>query len=147
MHLDRHPTRQGILPEETYKMQHDIYSIGVILLEIGLWTSFVDYKCSNPETPETTVAVPTKTLLHLPAGEEKDQRKKAFRNMEMLEDLAERELPIKMGQKYTDVVLSCLRCLDEGDNGGRAEFLDEDGNIVGERFVGSILGKIQEISF
>jgi hypothetical protein len=128
-------------------MQHDIYSIGVILLEIGLWTSFVDYRPSTSEAPETIVAVPTKTLTLLSVSEEKDQRKRAFRNMEMLEGLAERELPIKMGRKYTDVVLSCLRCLDEGDNGGRAEFLDEDGNIVGERFVGSILGKVQEISF
>lgn len=24
-------------------MQHDIYSLGVVLLEIGLWTSFVEY--------------------------------------------------------------------------------------------------------
>ncbi len=26
-----------------YQMQHDIYSLGVVLLEIGLWTSFVTY--------------------------------------------------------------------------------------------------------
>ncbi|KKZ68346.1 hypothetical protein EMCG_05966 [[Emmonsia] crescens] len=36
----RHPNRQGLRPQEYYKMQH-IYSLGVCLLEIGLWTSFV----------------------------------------------------------------------------------------------------------
>jgi hypothetical protein len=40
----RHPRRQGELPEEEYKMQHDIYSLGVCLLEIGLGSSFVRFE-------------------------------------------------------------------------------------------------------
>jgi hypothetical protein len=39
--LYRYPTRQGMRPGEDYRMQHDIYSLGVCLLEIGLWSSFV----------------------------------------------------------------------------------------------------------
>ncbi len=39
--LYRHPTRQGRRPIEDYRMQHDIYSLGVCLLEIGLWSSLV----------------------------------------------------------------------------------------------------------
>lgn len=27
-----------------YPVQHDIYSLGLVLLEIGLWTSFVLYR-------------------------------------------------------------------------------------------------------
>jgi hypothetical protein len=42
--LYRHPRRQGEYPEEEYKMQHDIYSLGVCLLEIGLGTSFVSFE-------------------------------------------------------------------------------------------------------
>ena len=42
--LYRHPKRQGEYPEEEYKMQHDIYSLGVCLLEIGLGTSFVRFE-------------------------------------------------------------------------------------------------------
>jgi len=34
--LYRHPHRQGLNPEDIYNMQHDIYSLGVCLLEIGL---------------------------------------------------------------------------------------------------------------
>ena len=39
--LYRHPTRQGERPIEDYRMQHDIYSLGVCLLEIGMWSSLV----------------------------------------------------------------------------------------------------------
>lgn len=34
--LYRHPRRQGIYPEDIYIMQHDIYSLGVCLLKLGL---------------------------------------------------------------------------------------------------------------
>jgi hypothetical protein len=33
--LDRHPSRQGTHPQVDYQMQHDIYSLGVVLLEEG----------------------------------------------------------------------------------------------------------------
>lgn len=39
--LYRHPMRQGRHADEMYQMQHDIYSLGVCLLELGLWHSFV----------------------------------------------------------------------------------------------------------
>jgi hypothetical protein len=39
----RHPLRQGHDLTEKYRMQHDIYSLNVCLLEIGLWESFVEY--------------------------------------------------------------------------------------------------------
>lgn len=45
--LYRHPKRQGEYPEEEYQMQHDIYSLGVCLLEIGLWQSFVYYELDD----------------------------------------------------------------------------------------------------
>jgi hypothetical protein len=45
--LYRHPKRQGEHPEEEYKMQHDIYSLGVCLLEIGLRTSFVRFEVTS----------------------------------------------------------------------------------------------------
>jgi hypothetical protein len=127
-------------------MQHDIYSVGVILLEIGLWMSFVDYK-KSPDNDGSTFAVPSEKIAHMTLSEEKDRRKAAFDNKAILETLAEEELPVRMGQKYTDVVLSCLQCLDDGENGGsNAEFVDEDGLVIGVRFVESILGKIHEIS-
>ena len=41
--LYRHPARQGGRFEDVYVMQHDIYSLGVLLLEIGLGETFVTY--------------------------------------------------------------------------------------------------------
>jgi len=37
----RHPHQQGFSSHEYYLMQDDIYALGVCLLEIGLWQSFV----------------------------------------------------------------------------------------------------------
>jgi hypothetical protein len=33
----RHPKRQGIERNEQYNMTHDVYSLGVVLLEVGMW--------------------------------------------------------------------------------------------------------------
>ena len=46
----RHPNRQGLFPDEDYSMQHDIYSLGVCLLEIGLWTSLIYYSTGQENT-------------------------------------------------------------------------------------------------
>lgn len=37
----QHPKRQSTMVDEAYKPKHDIYSLGVCMLEILLWTSFV----------------------------------------------------------------------------------------------------------
>ena len=47
--LYRHPRRQGLRPSIPYIMQHDIYSFGVCLLEIGIWDSLV--MSSEPARP------------------------------------------------------------------------------------------------
>jgi hypothetical protein len=49
--LYRHPERQGYWPQKEYSIQHDIYSLGVVLLEVGLWTSFVISDSSDTSIP------------------------------------------------------------------------------------------------
>ena len=77
----------------------------------------------------------------------------AAENKQKLEALATRELPPRVGKRYTDIVLLCLRCLDsrigkEGDETGfRARtvdltWTDEDGIVVGVRFIESVLMKM-----
>lgn len=39
----RHPQRQGLYPDTDFRMQHDIYSVGVCLLELGVWECLVRY--------------------------------------------------------------------------------------------------------
>jgi len=52
--LYRHPQRQGAFVQDRYVMQHDIYSLGVCLLEVRLWRSFVWY----PSTSDNGAPVP-----------------------------------------------------------------------------------------
>ncbi|ORY11543.1 hypothetical protein BCR34DRAFT_601323 [Clohesyomyces aquaticus] len=60
-HVYRPPSRQGLNPETDYTMQHDIYSLGVVLLEIGLWTSFVEY--DKEKKPWLLQFISTKEIL------------------------------------------------------------------------------------
>jgi hypothetical protein len=128
--LYRHPRRQGLKPEEDYTMQHDIYSLGVCLLEIGLWGSFVIYhdEDSRP-TPSPVLAI-----LDSP---EKDKIQKAFLVKDTLVSLAKQWLPSRMGDKYTEIVITCLTCLDGSDAtfGDDSEFKDADGVLIGVRFI------------
>lgn len=128
--LYRHPTRQGVQPEEMYSMQHDIYSLGVCLLEIGISDSLVLY--GSNESPTANALLTDK--IDAPV---KNARKRAFETKRALVGIAEDLLPAKMGRKYTEIVVTCLTCLDKSDNsfGDEAEFLDENGLLVGVRFI------------
>lgn len=127
--LYRHPDRQGTAPSEDYCMQHDIYSLGVCLLEIGLWGSFLAYEGEDGSqtTPTPVLCANAKNLEEQPPDAVKDH----------LISLAEAQLPLAMGTVYTDVVVNCLTCLDDGnvDFGDRTEFEDEDGVLVGVRYI------------
>jgi hypothetical protein len=131
--LYRHPERQGFWPEKEYSMQHDIYSLGVVLLEVGLWTSFVVSDCSDASVPGPQLAI-----AHLLP--DKNQRRKAKQIKKSLVALAEQRLPRAKGTKFTSIVLSCLTCLDEDNEGfgDPDDFLDKDGILVGVRYVENV---------
>ncbi|KAL8745340.1 MAG: hypothetical protein Q9190_002528 [Brigantiaea leucoxantha] len=144
--LYRHPQRQGKRPEEDYTMQHDIYSVGVVLLEVGLWKSFVippshpqiGGKGSDnltPREPAPHEVLGIGSLLQM-----SDQRKAAGFIKDRLVSLAEEKLPFRMGRRYTDIVVECLRCLDEGSGfGDKEELGGRDGIGVGVRFIEKVL--------
>ncbi|KAL2130291.1 hypothetical protein VTI74DRAFT_6663 [Chaetomium olivicolor] len=133
----RHPDRMGEYPAEEYKMQHDIYSLGVCLLEIGLWEPLVIYSSSgvNP-TPEYSSLVrnfiSTKKYWSL------------FKDYLVV--LAQTELPRRMGNRYTDVVITCLTSLDpDGEFGEQGDISDTNGILVGVRFIEAIFEQLNEI--
>jgi serine/threonine protein kinase len=126
--LYRHPKRQGLQPEDRYVMQHDIYSLGVCLLEIGLWNSFVcldgDSLQPGPELESITEALLTK--------------KSAVLIKQTLVLMASNRLPGLMGQRYADLALACLTCLDPGDTnlfGKETDLEDDDGIVVGVQYI------------
>ncbi|MCJ1325554.1 hypothetical protein MMC10_002217 [Thelotrema lepadinum] len=133
--LYRHPDRYGLHLEVDYIMQHDIYSLGVCLLEIGLWESLLIYE------EDGQVCVPSAALGSLPDKglyPPKDLKEKLI-------NLAQKQLPYVMGPKYARVVETCLSCLDpdNSDFGDEHQFLDEDGIRVGVRYIEKVRYRIQ----
>lgn len=147
--LYRHPQRQGAMANDAYVMQHDVYSLGVCLLELGLWESFVCYAQGDKDEPSPSDAM--KQLLGNfqlnEAGAEL-----AFSNVNTKDNLvrlAKTSLPRKMGDRFTAVVVTCLTCLDEDnpDFFGDAEdtMQDQDGVLIGTRFIEKVLLRLDEI--
>lgn len=126
--LYRHPHRQGLNPEDIYIMQHDIYSLGVCLLEVGLWESFLLYE-DGAIAPRPTAA------LGIAVGGPEFKQPVLMKNH--LIALAKCDLPNRMGERYKKVVVNCLTCLDDdnADLGDQSEFEDLDGVLVGVKYI------------
>lgn len=113
-------------------MEHDIYSLGVCLLEIGLWTSFVAYDSEEKPCqgeilnaiPDTQSPTDLKTALVL---------------------MAKEQLPSKMGDRYCSIVVNCLTCLDEdnADFADEAQFQDESGILIGVKYIEKVSFNLQ----
>lgn len=131
--LYRHPSRQGASPECEYAMQHDIYSLGVCMLEVGLWQSFVVYD-EDDMKPMLSPA-----LFGSPAGQSPETVHNYLRDSVKgrFISLAQSQLPACMGTRYASIVETCLTCLDPDntDFGRQEEFEDEDGIRVGVRYI------------
>ncbi|KAF2147002.1 uncharacterized protein K452DRAFT_354493 [Aplosporella prunicola CBS 121167] len=80
----RHPERQG-RPGKMFNKIHDIYALGVVLLEIGLWERAINLERNNFRTARDPWVI-----------------------KEQLLKQAKRRLGDKMGVRYRDVVVKCL---------------------------------------
>lgn len=147
---DRHPSRQGTHPEVDYEMRHDIYSLGVVLLEIGLWTSFVVF--DRNEKP--CLSRPHPILKSLVVSGARDTQQCAYENKQALELLAARELPSRLGKRYTRAVMQCLQCLDseqDADADGPSlhretvAHADQGDFTIGVRYIENIIEAMQTI--
>ncbi|EEU39135.1 uncharacterized protein NECHADRAFT_15666, partial [Fusarium vanettenii 77-13-4] len=107
--LYRHPSRQGIVLKEGFLMQHDIYSLGVCLLEIGLWQSFVNYEAGENKTLSPIIGVSSDASHDEAAAFLLTSVKDRFVK------LAQTELRECMGTRYSEIVETCLTCLDPGN--------------------------------
>ncbi|KAL7920909.1 hypothetical protein ACQKWADRAFT_297059 [Trichoderma austrokoningii] len=90
--LYRHPDRQG-KPKRQFSRIHDLYALGVVLLEIGLWRTVS--QLFDKQIHEIRQTAETKLL-------------KAKDVAATLTSLAKRELPKEMGERYASAVLACL---------------------------------------
>jgi hypothetical protein len=139
----RFPLRQGLRPEQEYEMQHDIYSLGVCLLEIGMWTSFVT--TTDPPQPG-----PRLNISQQPQLAKKEHLKSAWEIKKIFLEMAREFLPSTMGLVYTEVVTSCLTCLDQGATNLFAavkDTYDADRIAVGVAFIEKVLMRLESIRF
>ena len=90
----RHPNQWGV-PTERFNRTHDIYALGVILLEIGLWKTAESLHSTKFQN---SLASSVKSHLLLHAGH---QRLKA-----------------SMGRRYQSIVLKCLQGSFETEKDG-----------------------------
>ncbi|KAG5747908.1 hypothetical protein H9Q69_009900 [Fusarium xylarioides] len=86
----RHPARQGN-PGSTFTKEHDIYALGVVLLEIGLWKTISELFAKQIRIAEDKQELPPKETIR-----------------KWLLDLANKDLTQRMGKMYTSAVLVCL---------------------------------------
>ena len=138
--LYRHPSRQGIRPQLVYIMQHEIYSLGVCMLEVGIWNSLV--MPSEPPRPGKLLYIEEQLKMS-------NSLKAAWEIRRTLLHMGKTFLPNLMGLAYTDAVLSCLTCLDSDATNmfaSEKDLYDEDGTIVGVVFIELILSKLASLS-
>lgn len=135
--LYRHPSRQGLNPTRNYVMQHDIYSLGVCLLEIGLWKSLTEYETTNGATKSqgSSLPGPSTAVENGQVAPYLGEQGKA-----RLVSLARDELPQYMGDKYTGIVVTCLTCLDTDNDGfgNDTEIEEAQGIPVGVRYIDKV---------
>lgn len=144
----RHPNRQGMDPSEKYTMQHDIYSLGVCLLEIGLWEPFVEYT-TEAEFHGPPQAKFGKLYYEFRSwsnrkGERASFSALAFQLKDYLVELAHTRLSPRMGDRYAQIVVSCLTCLDD-DNEDFGSGVESD-DFIAAQFIEKILKTLHNIA-
>ncbi|KAG9202247.1 hypothetical protein G6514_004685 [Epicoccum nigrum] len=122
----RHPKRQGIQPEQRYNFGHDLYSLGVCPLEIGLWEPFLAPSSSSGSGSGSGsgVAVSVSALYRSAAVQLRLVDEQHARSVELLPwpatapavllHLARTEMPRRLGTAYAELVVACLTCLEGG---------------------------------
>lgn len=87
-----------------YSRKYEIYALGVVLFEIGIWQTLEKVVERVSEVP------PGKTMEKTVSNVSVLPPRKF---MEKVVERCEKDLPFYMGNRYCDVVMRCLTCADE----------------------------------
>ena len=120
----RHPQRQSLQPQAKYNLGHDLYSLGVTLLEIALWESFISRR--EPAEISQRYEVMAMEIGQIAPGSMDPAR--LFRKLtaavlvqQVMVKLAREEVPWRMGTSLSQLIVACLTCL-EGGMGDKDDF-------------------------
>ena len=120
------PERHRLNIGDEFTMAHDVYSLGVVLLEIALWRNFTNRAQARPIFWENA------------------QRLKSPVDMQAaLIKSAKTDVPRVLGQKYADAVVACLTGLREEEEAGA--LADIDGVVMGTSYITQIVKRLEEI--
>lgn len=108
VNIYRHPKRQHLVQNEEYTMAHDIYSLGVVLLEVCLWGSngFTPFQKRETTFKGITPEEVRNVLFDLARGTKTDG------------------VAVFLGQRFADLVAFCLN-VDEKQEVPTAAFIQE----------------------
>jgi hypothetical protein len=144
----RHPERQGLQIQTKYNLGHDIYSLGVCLLEIGLWDTFVLTRTASGDPQVSSLfkqAAKVDSVLK-PDVALNQVLKNPLKVKEVMQTLAKQKLPSRMGIGYTRLVEACLNNL-EGGFGESVDFRQLNSAEAGLAFNDLILSSFTNLSF
>ena len=129
---------------------HDVYSLGVCLLEIGLWDSFL--APGDGPAGNWVLNVDSFEFLKRKRGVSKQDFLKEVHMS--FEELARYHLPRRMGQSYTDTVLECLTRLEDRQEGnGEHDAVNESEGAtlqndveMGWNYIDRVINRLSSIS-
>lgn len=119
-----HPKRQMEVAQEEYNMGHDIYSLGVCMLEVLNWKRLVILDGERPEVSSmfkdqaASLGILSRNRIKLHNRGLKSESEictaDPFGVQEILQELARKELPPVAGSRLSKLVVSCLSALEGG---------------------------------
>jgi Protein tyrosine and serine/threonine kinase len=122
------PERHRLAKGDDFTMQHDVYSLGVVLLEIAIWSAFTDRKGIGQRLWEP--------------GQGGILAPEALQNEYIR--IANSQIPRLLGKRYRDAVVACLTGLKDEEKGHLLD--DKDGFVVGLAYITQVMRKIEDIS-
>lgn len=150
----QHPERQSDHVDNEYCMGHDIYSLGVCMLEILTWDPLAittgdgdSQEVSMCQTYRATFALEE---LRNEEEEEKSDEERLMQNPQMVQRtlfrMAERLVPAAAGIRMRDLVWHCMTCLDEEATRGQFRISQErESKDVAIGFVDTVLRDIRRV--
>ena len=156
------PDRQGD-PQRKYSMLDDVYSLGVLFLEIALCLSFVKpipprlSPLSPPDSQEKETTISWRRHPILLEEQSHSHSKTSTRPIPVplqpeplrrrLIAQAKKSAARTMGSTIAGLIVSCLSCLHDPDAFGSREALqDQDGILMGIAYVKQVLSVLDQVS-
>ena len=116
----QHPERQVVEAERKYTMAHDLYSLGVCMVEMLTWESLL--LATEPPTMSANFITAFKSL-DLQEDIAEPYTKHAEQIQQTLIHMCDQQIPVVAGEKMARLVKDFLTCLD---NDGTDEDEDDD---------------------